>query len=92
MVRVWHVCLLMALSGCTHSTAMYNPELGNIEITRWAIGTDLNVHGFAWSRGADGSSSLEIEGTSSEQAKALEAAARGATEGAVKAAAKVIKP
>lgn len=75
------MAIVALLGACSHS---YYRD-GQIEVSRWALGTDLDVQEAAWGRKADGSMQFRLEGVSSEQSKAIEAAARGAAEGAAKA-------
>lgn len=73
--------LLVVLTACSHS---YYRD-GEIEISRWSLGTDLNLEEASGSYSTDGSRQFKVQGASSEQSKSLEAAARGAAEGAAKA-------
>lgn len=73
--------LLALLAGCSHS---YYRD-GQIEVSRWSVGTDLRLEQASGSYSPDGARQFRLEGAANEQSKALEAAARGAAEGAAKA-------
>lgn len=70
--------VLLLLSGC--STVTY--EHGNARFSRTSFGADTELSGLEVDIRSDGSRRLRLESVSQSQTKAIEAAARGAAQGA----------
>lgn len=77
-MRIICLAALVAISGCTTTSYTH----GNVEFSRTNFMTDSEIEGLRVEMKADGTRILEIDGVNAVQSRAIEAAARGAAQGA----------